>query len=59
MAKQKAIRVLIADDHMIFRQGVRMLLEGEDDISIVGEAANGNECIAMMESSSRIFFCST
>jgi two-component system nitrate/nitrite response regulator NarL len=48
MAKQKAIRVLIADDHMIFRQGARKLLEGEDDISVVGEAANGNECIAMM-----------
>jgi DNA-binding NarL/FixJ family response regulator len=49
MAKTKqAIRVLMADDHMIFRQGVRKLLEGEDDISIVGEAANGNDCIAMM-----------
>jgi DNA-binding NarL/FixJ family response regulator len=45
---KQAIRVLMADDHMIFRQGVRKLLEGEDDISIVGEAANGNECIAMM-----------
>jgi len=49
MVKTKqAIRVLMADDHMIFRQGVRKLLEVEDDISIVGEAANGNECIAMM-----------
>jgi DNA-binding NarL/FixJ family response regulator len=38
----------MADDHMIFRQGVRKLLEGEDDISIVGEAVNGNDCIAMM-----------
>jgi two-component system, NarL family, nitrate/nitrite response regulator NarL len=49
MAKAKqAIRVIVADDHVIFRQGVRKLLEGEDDISIVGEAANGNECVAMM-----------
>jgi DNA-binding NarL/FixJ family response regulator len=49
VAKPKqAIRVLVADDHMIFRQGVRKLLEGEDDISIVGEASNGNECVAMM-----------
>src|SRR5580704_10813993 len=49
MVKTKqAIRVLMADDHMIFRQGVRKLLEAEDDISIVGEAANGNECIAVM-----------
>ena len=49
MAKAKqAIRVMMADDHVIFRQGVRKLLEGEDDISIVGEAADGNECVAMM-----------
>lgn len=48
MGKTKqAIRVLMADDHMIFRQGVRKLLEGQDGISIVGETANGNECIAM------------
>ena len=46
-AKQ-VIRVLMADDHVIFRQGVRKLLEEEDDISIVGEAANGNECVLMM-----------
>ena len=49
MAKpEQAIRVLVADDHMSFPQGVRKLLEGEDDISIVGEASNGNECVAMM-----------
>lgn len=49
MAKAKqAIRVMMADDHVLFRQGVRKLLEVEDDISIVGEAANGNECVAMM-----------
>jgi two-component system, NarL family, nitrate/nitrite response regulator NarL len=46
-AKQ-VIRVLMADDHVMFRQGVRKLLEDEDDISIVGEAANGNECVLMM-----------
>jgi two-component system, NarL family, nitrate/nitrite response regulator NarL len=43
-----AIRVMMADDHVIFRQGVRKLLEGEDDISIVGEASNGNECVHML-----------
>ena len=49
MAKPtQVIRVLMADDHMIFRQDVRKLLEEEGGISIVGEAANGNECIAMM-----------
>lgn len=49
MAKaRQAIRVLMADDHAIFRDGVRKLLEDENDISIVGEAANGNECVVML-----------
>jgi two-component system response regulator NreC len=43
------IRVLIADDHTIFRAGVRLLLEGESDISVVGEALNGDEAIALAE----------
>jgi two-component system, NarL family, nitrate/nitrite response regulator NarL len=46
-AKQ-TIRVLMADDHMIFRTGLRKLLEAEDDIKIVGEASNGNECVDML-----------
>jgi two-component system nitrate/nitrite response regulator NarL len=45
--KQK-IRVLIADDHVIFRDGLRKLLGSEDDIKIVGEASNGNECVHML-----------
>ena len=36
------IRILIADDHAIFRDGLRKLLQGEDEITIVGEASNGN-----------------
>jgi two-component system nitrate/nitrite response regulator NarL len=46
-AKQP-IRVLMADDHAIFRDGVRKLLEIENDIKIVGEASSGNECIRML-----------
>jgi len=45
---KKMIRVLMADDHVIFRDGVRKLLETEDDIKIVGEASNGNECVDML-----------
>jgi DNA-binding NarL/FixJ family response regulator len=46
MAQAKQIiSVLMADDHAIFRDGVRKLLEDEDDIQIVGEASNGNECV--------------
>ncbi|NLH11695.1 MAG: response regulator transcription factor, partial [Holophagae bacterium] len=40
------IRVVIADDHTMFRAGLRALLAVEDDIEVVGEAANGAEAIA-------------
>jgi len=50
MAKpsKPAIRILMADDHPIFRDGVRKLLESDDSISIVGEVSNGAECIAAL-----------
>src|SRR3954468_2472626 len=37
------IRVLLADDHALFRQGLRQLLELEDDIEVVGDASDGQE----------------
>ena len=39
------IKLLVADDHAIFREGLRKLLEVAGDISIVGEASNGVECL--------------
>ncbi len=39
------IRVLIADDHALFREGIRILLSGYDDLEVVGEAADGREAI--------------
>lgn len=36
------IRILLADDHTLFRQGVRTLLSAEPDMEVVGEAADGN-----------------
>lgn len=41
------IRVLVADDHTIVREGVRLLLEAQPDIEVVGEAADGREAIAL------------
>ncbi len=43
------IRVLITDDHMLFRQGVRNLLSGESDIEVIGEAANAAESVAVAQ----------
>jgi two-component system, NarL family, nitrate/nitrite response regulator NarL len=45
---QSTIGVLIADDHVIFRDGLRKLLDSDAEIVVVGEARNGIECIEML-----------
>lgn len=39
------VHVLVADDHPIVRSGVRMVLEGQKDLAVVGEAAGGREAV--------------
>ena len=46
------IRILIADDHTLFRAGLRALLEHETDFEVVGEAANGHETLSQLEKTS-------
>ena len=41
------LRVLIADDHPLFRDGLRAMFESEPDIELVGEAATGEEAVAL------------
>jgi len=43
------IRVLIADDHIIVRSGLRLLLEAEPDIDVIGEALEGSEALNLVE----------
>lgn len=43
------INILIADDHTLLRQGIKNVLELESDIKVIGEAANGEEAIALTE----------
>lgn len=43
----KPIRVLIADDHMIVRQGVRLILETAEGVELAGEAADGGEAVRL------------
>ncbi|MFT3745641.1 MAG: response regulator transcription factor [Pyrinomonadaceae bacterium] len=42
------MKVILADDHTIVRHGLRQLLEKDKDITVVGEAANGNEVFELL-----------
>jgi len=44
------IRVLLADDHQLMRSGVRLMLEREPNVSVVGEAGDGREAVALAKS---------
>jgi DNA-binding NarL/FixJ family response regulator len=41
------LRVLLADDHTILREGVRLLLQAQPDIAVVGEAGDGEQALAL------------
>lgn len=43
-----AIRVLLVDDHQVVRQGLRMFLELDPELEVVGEARNGEEALALV-----------
>ena len=45
--KDKKIRIVIADDHMLVRIGLRTLIAGERDMTCVGEAENGKEAVQL------------
>ncbi|OLC53568.1 MAG: hypothetical protein AUH85_13920 [Chloroflexi bacterium 13_1_40CM_4_68_4] len=44
-SEKTKIRVLIADDHAVVRSGLRSILESEDDIDVIGEAADGHQAL--------------
>jgi DNA-binding NarL/FixJ family response regulator len=46
MDKESPVRILIADDHTIFRDGLHRLLEAEPELQVVGEAADGSDAVA-------------
>ncbi|RRR71492.1 MAG: DNA-binding response regulator [Candidatus Viridilinea halotolerans] len=51
MSSNTSIRLLIVDDHPLFRQGVRWALAGEEDVTIVGEAASGEMALEWLTTS--------
>ena len=46
MTGSDAIRILLADDHRVVRRGLRLVLESQPDLTVVGEAGDGAEAIA-------------
>src|SRR5690349_12323052 len=46
-AATRAVRIILADDHPIFRDGLRRLLEAERDLIVVGEASNAEEALTL------------
>jgi RNA polymerase sigma factor (sigma-70 family) len=46
----RELKLLLVDDHAIFREGLRALLDMEDDFVVMGEASSGEEAVAMAES---------
>ena len=46
----KKIRILLADDHQLMRSGLRLLIEQQPDLTVVGEAADGREAVALARS---------
>lgn len=46
----QTIRVLLADDHVLIRAGLRMVVDAQADLTVVGEAGDGREAVAMAES---------
>ena len=44
-ASGERLRVMVVDDHALFRRGLEMVLQGEDDLELVGEASDGAEAV--------------
>ena len=47
MKTEETITVMLAEDHLIVREGLRVLLQTESDIKVIGEAATGDEAVTM------------
>jgi two-component system, NarL family, response regulator NreC len=51
LTRDRKIRILLADDHTVVRRGLRLLLEGQPDFSVVAEAADGKQAVDAAEAS--------
>lgn len=44
------IKIILAEDHQVVRNGIKLLLDSQDDLQVVGEADNGEEVLALLKS---------
>ena len=49
MEDERGLQVMIVDDHVLVREGIRSILDSYEDIQVVGEASNGIEAIILIE----------
>ncbi len=49
MKRKSMIKVMIADDHAMIREGIKQLLEFDGDIKVIAEAGDGEECLKLLE----------
>lgn len=47
MSTNNSIRILLADDHPVVRDGLALILENEDDMTVVSQASNGHEAVEL------------
>ena len=47
MSERRPLRVLLADDHVTVRHGLKLLIEGERDMTVVGEASDGAAAVKL------------
>lgn len=52
-----AIKIMIADDHSMIREGLKSLLELEGDIQVVAEAEDGVDCLEKLKFVHRMYYC--
>ena len=48
MTVERPIRILLAEDHALVRQGVRLILDAEPDLEVVAQASDGAEAVAIV-----------
>ena len=52
-----AIKIVIADDHSMIREGLKQLLELDGDIQVIGEAGDGKQCLEVIRNCCLISIC--